>query len=1072
EKTIGLFANTLAIRVDCSSKLSFQDLLRQVRRVVLEAVACQDVPFERVVAALQPERALSHSPVFQVMMAYQNFAGMGFTRLDAIPGLQIRPIEVDQGTAKFDWTLFVEDTGRGLAGVLEYRTDLFEEGTIRRLLGHFHTLLQGVVANPCQSITALPLLAEHERRQMLVEWNAAPEEIPHRCLHEWFEEQVSRTPETVAVVFGEHALSYAELNQRANQLARILRQQGVGPKVFVGIHLERSLDMVIALWAILKAGGAYVPLDPSLPPKRLRFMIEDADLTVIITQNNHAHALSQILAATPSDEGATRPASPTLLILEPEAYRIAQEGIDNLSHTTTLDDPAYVLYTSGSTGRPKGVMVPHRGVVNYLHWAIHAYELDKGRGTLVHSSLGFDFTITSLLAPLLVGQTAVLLPEEQTMDHLVHALVTQQDWSLLKLTPSHLELLHQLLPERDLDGHIRTLVIGGEALRGEAVLPWRRRLPRTKMFNEYGPTEASVGCCVYQLPVGDPPPGMLPIGRPIPNVELYVLDRFGQPVPPGVPGELYIGGAGLAIGYNGQPALTRERFLPHPFRNDSRARVYKTGDRCRYRADGTVEFLGRLDRQVKLRGFRIELEEVESLLARHPAVQDAAVVLKDDQQPAMLVAYVVLRASLAENHHNHHQGMQTARLTPGELTNTLRDFLRQWVPEPMIPSAFVCMETLPLTSHGKINYQALPAPTDLLSQETPVFVPPRDALEWQLAKIWEEVLGRSAPIGVHENFFDVGGHSLLAVRVFSRIQQVLGYDLPVAVLFQAPTIEKLAGVLRHQGWKAPWTSLVAIQPKGSKPPFFCIHEGTGDILCYRELAQALGPDQPFYGLQPPGFDGTPPLTSVEELASHYVREIRALQREGPYFLGGWCFGIYVAFEMARQLEAMGQHVGLLVSFDTFGTALQSSQNHSASHVSLWTRLTRHAAHLCTLSLRDQLVYVRTRLTARWQGVMREMKRWVCRFCFALKKPVPQKLRRFAIAEALKIAEKQYTPQGYPGRMVFFLSRAELNPYHVWGNLVLGGIEVHDVPGGHLDMFKPPHVYVLARKLKECLERSA
>jgi len=827
--------------------------------------------------------------------------------------------------------------------------------------------------------------------------------------------------------------------------------------------------MMVGLLGVLKAGGAYVPLDLSFPRERLRLIIAESQMAVLLTQKELCEKLPS-LSPDVTDGDSEVPGldlqirrsyfSSQVVCLDAIADELAQEPVDNLLHVTTPDNLAYVIYTSGSMGTPKGVMIPHRGLVNYLIWCTEAYDVKEGRGSLVHSSIAFDMAVTSLFAPLLIGKSVGLLPETVGVDTLSKALVDQPGWSFLKLTPSHLDIMAYRMPERE--QCVKRLIVGGEILRGHTINSWRSLDHDVTVVNEYGPTEAVVGCCVYEVPKHEVVPDPLPIGRPISNVQLYILDRCQQPVPIGVPGELYIGGHGLARGYVNQPELTREKFIQNPFRHDPSAYLYKTGDRCRYRADGTVEFIGRLDRQVKLRGFRIELGEVESVLRRHPAVGEAIVVPNEQLGGTALVAYVVPHSALGQKEPRE-------RLNFSALEGELRKFLQNWVPSYMIPSIFVKIDSVPLTQNGKINYKALACPESIGQLDNQSFVPPRDALEWQLSKIWEDLLGRG-PISVRDNFFELGGHSLLAVRVFSQIEETLGYDLPVATLFQAPTIEDIAQKLRQIGWMPPWNSLVPIQPQGSKIPFFCIHEGSGEVLCFRDLAQVLAPDQPVYGLQPPGLNGEQvPLTSVEAFASHYLKQIHAIQPKGPYMLGGWCFGIYVAFEMARQLREQGETVGLLASFDTFGHALLPESSRINRRPTLKQRIRSHMSKVSGKCLVEKITYLRSWGNLKLQLTVNGFKRPLCAALDMMGWSLPKSLRRFVVLEGIKMAEKKYVPSSYDGRMVIFQNRKGVDPRLVWGTLVSGGIEVYQVPGGHLDMLKYPHVGVLAKKLKGCIQ---
>ena len=781
EKIIGLFVNTLVLRADLSGKPTFRQLLQRVRQTALAAYAHQDVPFEMIVDAIQPQRNLSHTPLFQVMLVLQN-TPIPTQTMDSVT---LAPIDLDGGMAKFDLTLFLVESGGELRGSWEFNSDLFDAETIKRMMGHFEELVRGVLTNVDQSIHRLPLLTAAEQH-LLVKWNQTAADFPHdQCVHQLFEAQVEQTPRDTAVVYNQQQLTYTQLNRRANQLAHHLRQLGVGPETLVTICVERSLEMVIGLMGILKAGGAYVPLDPTYPPERLATMLQDAHPALILTQASLKS--SQWLSENDQLVGSY-PEVPPIIYLDKDWPSIAQASTENLVNNASPENLAYVIYTSGSTGRPKGTMLMHRGLVNYLTWCQQTYPVSNGQGAPIHSSISFDLTITGLFAPLLAGRTVHLLPEAPGVELLSTALQPKNDYSLVKITPAHLELLSQQIDPAAAAGLTHAFVIGGENLTGTSLAFWQEHAPGTALINEYGPTEAVVGCCVYKVGSDEQFAGSVPIGRPIINTQLYILDEWLQPVPVGVPGELYIGGAGVARGYLNRPALTAEKFVQLPVISNqlsssrtlntdhwSRNTVYRTGDLCRYRPDGNIEFLGRLDHQVKLHGFRIELGEIESVLSQHSAVQKTAVLLRQDTlDRKQLVAYVVPT--------NHMQ----------PTVSELSQHLKQTLPDYMIPSAFVFLEGLPLSSNGKVDRRALPVPDQSRPDLDNAFVAPQTAAEKALAAIWQQLLNKTT-IGVHDNFFELGGDSILTIQVVARAKEV-GWHFMPRQLFQHPTIAQLAAV--------------------------------------------------------------------------------------------------------------------------------------------------------------------------------------------------------------------------------------------------------------------------------------
>ena len=827
EPLIGFFVNTLVLRTRLTSQITFRELLQQVKQVAAEAFQHSDVPFAKVVEALQPDRDLSQNPLFQVMFQLQSgYQRQNATTLDLdLPELEIQQDWVDPGQTKFDMTWHGIERDDGLLLAVEYRTDLFEEDRIQRMLGHFQTLLAGILAHPDGVLSDLPLLTAAERQQLLVTWNQTQTPHPSQCIHQQFEYQVKKTPDAIAVIDPTQQLTYAQLNRRANQLAHTLQVGGIGAETLVAIYLPRSVDLIVALLGVLKVGGAYVPVDLGMPAERVRFMLADAQVSLVLTANEST--LEETMGA----------AYPSLDLVGDRA-KIALAPGHNPSVSLDPENLAYVIYTSGSTGSPKGTLLTHRGLSNYLNWCTQAYTIATTGGAPVQSSIGFDATITSLFAPLLVGQPVTLLPETHEIAALSQALQGNNTFSLVKLTPSHLKALGPLVltstsslphsPTPSLPTH--SFILGGEALHGRDIVPWRQHSPTLRLVNEYGPTEAVVGCCVYDVPLnfaGD----TVPIGRPIANVQLYVLDPDMEPVPVGIPGELYIGGAGIARGYLNRPDLTAERFVPNPLGGKAKGKrqktegkdekrfefsvlsshldstqnstlntqhsktLYKTGDRVCYRPDGTLEYLGRMDDQIKLRGYRIEPGEIEAVLCRHSEVEQAVVVRRADLgEAAKLVAYIVQKAD-GEGHtveQNSTFNVQNSTFSSSpELSSTLRAFLTDKLPPYMLPDHYGVVSALPLTVNGKVDRQALPKPEIKTSTRNQNDAPLTE-IERQLAAVWAEVLRRD-DIGVHDNFFELGGDSILAMQIIAKAHQK-GLHLTPRQLFQHQTVAELAAV--------------------------------------------------------------------------------------------------------------------------------------------------------------------------------------------------------------------------------------------------------------------------------------
>ena len=1044
EGLIGFFITTLALRTDASGDPSFREFLRRVRDVCLEADAHQDLPFEKLVEELQPQRDPSRSPLFQIVFQVQNVPRES---LD-LAGLKLQPVGLKSEIAKFDLSLaFAEEPG-GLLGDLTYNTDLFASGTIERLAGHLQTLVAGIAASPEARLSALPLLTEEERRQLVVAWNEpGVHYAPGTTLPEWFAAQAARTPEAVALAYEEQRLTYRALNERANQLAHHLRGLGVGPDVLVGLCVERSLELVVGVLGILKAGGAYVPLDPAYPAERLAFMLEDSRAPVVLTQSRLRADLPASAAHIVCLDGAEKAA----LAAQPTTDPPGGGSAANL---------AYVIYTSGSTGKPKGALVTQHNVVRLMQATEGWFHFNASDVWTLFHSYAFDFSVWEMWGALLYGGRLVIVPYLTSRSpEAFYELLRREGVTVLNQTPSAFRQLIQAEPAaaRPQPLALRYVIFGGEALEMPSLQPWFERHgdERPQLVNMYGITETTVHVTYRPLTRHDVAGGSV-IGIPLPDLQLYVLDPHLQPVPLGVPGELFVGGAGLARGYLNRPELTNERFLENPLGSQKGAKLYRTGDRARFLAGRDLEYLGRIDHQVKLRGFRIELGEIEAVLGQHPGVRAAVVLLREDTPgDKRLVAYLVADA-------------------PPPASNDLRRHLRLHVPEYMVPAAFVLLAALPLTNNGKIDRPALPAPAAALAAGSG-FLAPRNALESELKNIWEDVLGVK-PIGIRENFFDLGGHSLLAVKLFAKIEQVTGKKLPLATLFQAPTIEQCAEMLRRENWTPAWNSLVAIQPAGNKPPLFLVHAVGGNILNYQPLARLLAPDQPVYALQSVGMDGQQsPLKSVEEMAAAYIKEMRALQPRGPYHVGGMSFGGMVSWEIAQQLTAQGELIGLLALLDVapWGALerLGRVEVFRLNALSLFYRIRYNLITFVSLPWKEKLVYIRKKKKTLKRRL--KSRQWQREYMQMLRDghTLPPGIQN--VKEANFLAADQYEPQPYPGDVTVFRASEKMfnlgiDPRIGWRHLARKGVTIYAVPGDHLTLVEEPNVRTLVEKLRSCL----
>ena len=1020
ESLIGFFVNTLVLRLDLSDNPPFENVLQQARRVALEAYSHQDIPFEQLVEALQPVRALSHSPLFQVMFVLQNAS---IPDLE-LAGLSLTVLELENVTAKFDLTLSLTETTSGLSGTLEYNTDLFERATIERLSGHLQILLTGIVENPNTPIHELPLLSAAEHQQLFA-WNDTATDYPQdQCIHQLFEAQAETTPEAVAVVFEDQQLTYRELNSQANQLAHYLQTLGVKPEVLVGICVERSISMVIGLFGILKAGGAYLPLDPAYPEARLAFMLEDAGVPVLLTQENLTEKLPETKAS--------------VVCLDVEAEALSQYRSENVVSGVTPTNLAYVIYTSGSTGKPKGVLIAHQGLCNLAQAQIKLFHVQDNSRILQFASLSFDASIWEIVmgigsgARLCLAKSDNLLPGPTLVQLLRKNAITH-----VTLPPTALAVL----PIKDELG-LQYIIVAGESCSPELAAGWSKG---QRFFNAYGPTEGTVCATVFENTAGRL--STLPIGSPIANTQTYILDPYLQPLPVGVPGELHIGGVGLARGYLNRPDLTVEKFIKNPFSENPNSRLYKTGDLARYIPDGNIEYLGRIDNQVKIRGFRIELGEIEAVLGQH--VQENAVIVHEvSTTDKRLVAYLV-----------PHQGQV--------IENTaLRGFLNERLPDYMIPSAFVTLESLPLMPNGKIDRRALSknsVDNYQLSEET--FVAPRTPDEELLVDIWVSVLGVER-VGVHDNFFELGGHSLLAVQLVSRLRSAFSVEFSLHHLFESPTIASSAEcitILRTQieakTAKQNLPLLVPIKTKGTQCPLFCVTAGHGDIYVFEGLAKYLDDDQPFYGLNAPFPTKATPFTT-SEIAARYVDEVRTVQPTGPYRLGGYCFGGTLAFEMAQQFQAQGQTVELLVLLDV---AFKTSLNQKLFSETVRKLMLMDTTHL---SLKDKLFFnpIRNLLLKYWH----------------LDENNPEHVRMMNNVfkdEGIRtheLAVRNYVPQPYPGSIVFFWGQQSqsngLEMCRQWQKVAGKGINFITLPGNHDSFVRPPNAASLVKALESCIGR--
>ena len=1056
EPLVGFFVNTLLTRSRVATDEPFRALLARVRADTLAALEHQDLPFERLVEVLQPPRSRAWSPLFQVMFILQNNP----TRSLELAGLEVTPLMTPSATARFDLTLSIESHDGRLGGFITYRTDLFDPDTIERMAGHFRQLLAGVVADPESAIGILPLLTRREAVAMAA---ANPEYGPAtpECVHHLFERHAEANPRAMALRCEDEVLTYEELEAHANRVAQRLVTLGVAPDVPVGLFLERGIDMVVGLLGILKAGGAYLALDPALPTERLRHMLADASARAVVTHS--------ALEATLPNTGAPR------LCLDRSSEF---EGLPTVAPAVAVRPGhlAYIIYTSGSTGLPKGVGIEHRQLYNYVTGLAKRLGLAPGASYATVSTLAADLGNTAVFPALMLGGCLHVITQQRSLDGEALAdYFGHHPVDLLKITPSHLAALQavsdpvRLMPRR-------WLVVGGEA----SSLQWVDQVlalgASCRFFNHYGPTETTVGVLTFEATPRRPdtPSGTLVLGRPLPNSQVFVVDNHLRRVPLGVPGELLIGGAGVARGYLGRPELNAEKFIVNPF---GEGRLYRSGDLVRQRADGNIEFLGRIDDQVKIRGFRVELGEVESALRQIPSVKSCAVLaMQGGSAEKRLVAYVVGEGLDAE---------------------ALRGALGRRLPEFMVPAAFVMLERLPLTPNGKLDRRALPVPEASDQSAGIVYTPPETELERRLVSLWERLLGRDR-IGIDDDFFDLGGHSLLAIRLFGTMSRELGATLPErwrqrdagrsplqpALLWTAPTIRRLAAALTEdRPVERPREMMMMLQEGDGRTPFIMLTGDWGGQGFYvRTLARHLDPGQPVWALAPHDLTLPGAPDSIEAMADDFLERIRELQPRGPYQLGGYSQAGLVGFEIARRLEAMGEQVGLLFVIDT------TMPDPRLGYLKGWLRLVGRLRGWERARLEKSFVVWCFRVEharSLWRQGVGPMVRYYLRRMFRSvpsEPPAPSEgdVRRLVDAapaidrmteEYLRVID-QYVPGGHTRAPVVMVSTIE-GPSARHGDEALGWrsvaprLRVMRVPGGHATCLTD-HIDVVASHLRTVL----
>lgn len=1072
ENLIGSFFNTLVLRTNLAGEPSFRDLIRRVKDIALGAFAHSELPFDQLLPHLTSNGSQGRSSLFQVMFALNP----PWTAGNTLASVELPELTVDSlfgylytGQTKFDLTLIMRETDEGLRVLFEYNTDLFDGETILRMIDYFRTLLDSIVANPDQQISKLQLLTPQEQQQLIVDWNPTETDQTSctRCIQQLIEAQVEKTPDAIALIAQNRQITYRELNQQANQVAHYLNRQGVSASSLIAICTEPSVKTVVVILGILKAGGAYLPLNPIYPHERIANQIKQSQPELVLTES---HLRDTLL-----------PTDARVICLDHIWQEVAQEHSENPVCLTSPAHLSCVLYTSDVDGL-KGIRITHGSLSTRSLTFTRVYEIAKLDRVLQYAHTSSAVLVEELFSSLISGATAVLCPEA------VHAspaqfwqFVEQQQLTVVNLSTAFWhELVNHLALQPSLPESLRLTIVGGETVSCSAYQRWRQVAPAIRWLHAYGLTETTATATIFDpqtVSTGIDTMLNMPIGRPLPDTQIYILDRELQPVPIGVPGELYIGGAGIAQGYLNQPS--EPKFIPHPFSSNAAACLCRTGDLARYRSDGNIEFLDRLDNQIKYCGFRVDLAEIEAALISHPAVQQGA-VLRESTGDQQLLAYIVMQSD---------QELQAQEI---------RDFLKQKLPYYMIPAQFLPLP-VPLTSDGKIDRRALELNSiELQAAHQVVF---RDDLEQRLTEIWQQVLGIQS-IGVTDNFFDLGGHSILAVQLFAQIEAVFQKNLPLATLLQAPTIEQLANGLRQE--EVSWSPLVQIQAGHSdRPPLFCIHGGGFNVLVYRDLAINLGADQPVYGLQAQGLYGRGGVKSnrLEEIAADYIKEIRSVQPTGPYYLSGLSNGGNIALEMAQQLQAEGEQVALLAMFDTYGPdgiSLLPPLPRLLSSIGYVIRysLPRFGTKIAEKGVVSALQSLRQPPTPQQTSAFSEAKSsptpgpgsledWMNRISQSILEHSPWSFFKPAaqleqiegsLSSRLKTLEAEYSKihktyelRSYRGKITLFLAQEcppgyKRAPALGWKQIATR-VEVYSIPGHHVSIMQSQ---VLANCLKNCI----
>ncbi|HMQ69064.1 MAG TPA: amino acid adenylation domain-containing protein [Ignavibacteria bacterium] len=1038
EKMVGMFINTLPVRIKINNNKFIKDWLKEIQEGHIER---DQYSYSSLVDIQNCSQMTSGEKLFNNILVFENYP-LDKSFENGIAGIKITDAYANERT-NFPLTILTAP-GESLGINILYHTSKFSEKTIQNILENFEELFRSILKNAEGKVSDLSVMSENETYRILFDWNDTYKEFPiEKSVHKLFEEQVEKNPEKVAVEFCDKTFTYLELNEKANQIANYLIKLGAKPGVLSGICIERSFEMLTALLGILKSGCAYVPMDPTYPEERLNFMTEDCDLPFILTSSKIAGKLPKTKAK--------------LVMLDQDFELISKESKENPNIKLTPESLAYVIYTSGSTGKPKGVLMKHEALSNLLYWQFHSHKFEKGLRVLQFTSLSFDVSFQEIFSTWLSGSTLILMTDTERQDlSEVLRIISEKKIQRMFLPFIALQEIAELYGiSKDKKLYLEEVITAGEQLQSTpAIISLFKDLEKFTFSNHYGPSEAHVVTSYTLNNDPDKWEKLPPVGKPVFNAQMYILNSALKPVPAGVPGDLYIGGKCLVKGYHNREDLTKEKFIDNPFYDNSRKgsgkKIYRTGDKARYLPDGNIEYLGRTDRQIKLRGIRIELGEIETMLSEYPGIKSATVITKKSASgDNRLVAYFVpVEFNSDKSEHSE-----------------LKKYLSARLPEVMVPNIYIQLEEMPLTATGKIDQSGLPSPESGMVNEKENYCEPKDELQLQLVKIWEKVLGVQK-IGIRDNYFDLGGHSLLAVRLIGYIEKLTGKKLPLSSFVTSPTIEQQSEILKNDGWKPSWKSLVAIKPGGSKIPFFCVPPASGSAIHFQEMVQYIPDDQPMYILEPIGLDGKePPHYTIKEMATFYVKEVQSMQPEGPYLLGGRCFGGRVIYEMGQQLCRLGQKVQLLAIFDTWPPHTAKPRKRAPEKKGAGHFLTSAFRHLRS----GELFKVIKRFTSNRYAKFKWYAENKIEYIFSNDE---DRLFKEIMLMHLR-AQDDYIATKYPGKITLIECGTFKDEYREgWRNLAEGGLESYPIPGtDHKNIVSGPNLKRFTEKLNIVLEKA-